>query len=205
MREDMKRQFAEMVTGIAEVYGKDISKAGLSIWWAALHRFDFDQVQAALNAHTSDPERGQFMPKPGDVVRQIEGTPTDQAQAAWAKVEHALRRIGGGPSWVFDDPKIHRAIEQIGGVSALSNCPTEKDLTFLREQFCKRYASPQNDGPYPAKLIGWHSDGKPVMIGDKTNCQQVLEGGGNDRPALTTAKSVAGALVDNMMREGVGD
>jgi hypothetical protein len=193
-----KRLFAETLTGIAEIYGQTVTKAGMRIWWAALERFSDEQVQQALNAHATDAERGQWMPKPADIVRRIEGTPDDAAVAAWTKVEHALRRIGGGPSWVFDDPKIHRALQQIGGVSALSNCPSEKDLTFLREQFCKRYASPQNAGSYPAKLVGWHSDGKPVLIGDQAKCQQVLEGGGNDQPALTDAGVAAQKVLTHM-------
>lgn len=195
---DDRQRFAEIIVGIAEVYGRDMSEAGLSVWWHALSRYSTDQVTGALNAHVQDAERGQFMPKPGDIVRQIEGTPTDQAQAAWAKVEGALRGIGGGPSWVFDDPKIHRAIEQIGGVSALSNCPSERDLTFLREQFCKRYASPNNHGEYPAKLSGWHTDGETVFIGDQRKCQQVMDGGGSGRPALTSASDVAGHLLEHM-------
>lgn len=198
MDKQHKRDFAQLMTGVAEVYGKDISEAGLRIWWSALDRFDFDQVRRAVDAHCNDAERGQWMPRPADVVRQIEGTPTEQAQAAWAKVEHALRGIGGGPSWVFDDPGIHRALQQIGGVAALSNCPSEKDLTFLREQFCKRYASPNNHGPYPAKLTGWHSDGEAVFIGDQSRCQQVLEGGGNDRPAISGASEAADVMLEDM-------
>ena len=193
-----KAAFRDLMTGIAEIYGQTITKAGLRVWWAALDQFSDDQVRQALNAHAMDAERGRFMPKPADIVRAIQGTQTDQAQAAWAKVEHAIRRIGGGPSWVFDDPKIHRALEQIGGVSALSNCPSEKDLAFLREQFCKRYASTQDTGPYPARLQGWHASGEPVMIGNRERCQAVLEGGSAAGSALTNASDVARKLVEKV-------
>ena len=193
-----RREFAELITGIAEVYGKPMSKAGMRLWWSALERFSDDEVNQALNDHVQDAERGQFMPKPSDIVRKIEGTPGDAANAAWAKVEDALRRVGGGPSWVFDDPKIHRAIQQIGGVAALSNCPTERDLTFLREQFCKRYASPQNQGPYPARLQGWHQQGEPVLIGDPDRAKSVLSGGQSGHVPLTSARDVAAGLLEQM-------
>ncbi len=202
MKTEDKARFAQLMTGVAEVYGREMSEAGLSIWWQALDGYDFDQVARAMSAHSKDPERGQFMPKPGDIVRLTDGTATDAAVAAWAKVDYALRRVGGGPSWVFDDPKIHRALDQIGGISALSNCPSEKDLTFLREQFCKRYASTQNTGPYPARLSGWHTTGEPALIGDPERCRQVMAGGGNDRPAITSAAEAATALVEDMRAGG---
>ena len=191
-----KRLFAETLTGIAEIYGKPLSKAGLRIWWSALERFSDDQVQKALTDHATDPERGQFMPKPGDIVRRIEGTPEDAAMAAWAKVDQATRRIGTGPAWVFDDPKIHRALQAMGGLSALGNA-TESEWPHLCREFCKRYSSPTNEGAYPPKLIGWHSDARPAFIGDKARCEHVLAGGNPDRPALTSVQdSVKTMLVD---------
>lgn len=198
MKQSDFESFAEVWEACYENYGKTPTPRATNMAFDVLERFDIRQVTRGLTLHMSDPKAGQFPPKPADVIRNIEGTPDDAAVAAWTKVEHALRRVGGGPSWVFDDPKIHRALQQIGGISALSGCPTEKDLTFLREQFCKRYASAQNTGPYPAKLQGWHSDGKPVLIGDQAKCQRVLDGGGNDRPALTEAGAAAQKVLTHM-------
>lgn len=192
-----KRLFAETLTGIAEIYGKEVSKAGMRIWWSALERFSDSQVQKALTDHATDPERGQFMPKPGDIVRRIEGTPEDAAMAAWAKVDHATRRVGTGPAWVFDDPKIHRALLAIGGLSVLGNA-TETDWPHLCREFCKRYSSPMNEGAYEPKLMGWHSDGKPVFIGNHERCRQVLAGGSDSRPMLTSIQDSAKAMLVDM-------
>lgn len=192
-----KKAFAETITGVAEIYGQTVTKAGMRIWWSALERFSDEQVQQALNSHAMDAERGQWMPKPADIVRRIEGTPTDQAMAAWAKVDYATRRIGTGPAWVFDDPKIHRALAGMGGLSALGSA-TETEWPHLCREFCKRYASPMNDGAYQAKLPGWHSDGKPVLIGDSARCQRVLAGG-NDQPVmLTDAGDVATLMLEDL-------
>lgn len=68
-----KQAFVQTLTAISELYGKALSSAGLQIWWAALEHYSLAQVQQALSNHAKDPDRGQFMPKPADVVRQIDG------------------------------------------------------------------------------------------------------------------------------------
>ena len=68
-----KQAFVQTMTAVTDLYGKPISEAGWSIWWAALEGYSLSQVQQALSAHVRDPDRGQFMPKPADVVRQIDG------------------------------------------------------------------------------------------------------------------------------------
>jgi hypothetical protein len=68
-----KQGFAQTLTAIADLYAKNLSDAGLKIWWSALEHYSLAQVQQALSSHVSDPDRGQFMPKPADVVRQIDG------------------------------------------------------------------------------------------------------------------------------------
>jgi hypothetical protein len=68
-----KQAFAQTLTAIADLYGKDISDAGLGIWWSALEHYSLAQIQQALSNHARDPDRGAWMPKPADVVRQIEG------------------------------------------------------------------------------------------------------------------------------------
>ena len=87
-----KQEFAELVTGIAEVYGQPITQAGLRIWWGALEDYELAQVQAAFTAHSKDTERGTFMPRPADIVRQIDGEKptTDQIIAAAMKPRTAL-------------------------------------------------------------------------------------------------------------------
>jgi len=68
-----KQGFAQTVSAIAELYGKDISQAGFQIWWSALEHYSLAKVQQAFSDHVKDPDRGQWMPKPADIVRQIDG------------------------------------------------------------------------------------------------------------------------------------
>ncbi|MDR0458710.1 MAG: hypothetical protein LBH10_06775 [Burkholderiaceae bacterium] len=63
----------ETVAGVLSVYGRDVTEAGLSLWWAACSRFTLPQVLQALRAHVADAQRGRFAPLPADVVAQING------------------------------------------------------------------------------------------------------------------------------------
>ena len=194
---DDRQKFAETMVGIAEVYGKDMSEAGLSVWWSALSRYSTEQVTSALNAHVQDAERGQFMPKPGDIVRQIEGTPDDAAMTAWHKVDNAVRRVGYGPTLVFDDPKIHQVISEMGGFAQFGRA-TEHDMQFLRSTFTKRYAGLKVPTDYPPSIAGWHTDGKKVFIGDESRCKQVLESGADRPVGITDASETAVAMIEQM-------
>lgn len=73
MKPGQEREFAELITGVAEMYGKPISKAGMAIWWNCLQDYEFDDVRHAFTAHARDTRRGSWMPKPADIIRQIAG------------------------------------------------------------------------------------------------------------------------------------
>lgn len=196
MNSNDRAKFAQALGGIAEVYGKDLTEAGLTAWWNTLLGYDFDQVSRALNRHTRDAERGQWMPKPADIVRQIDGTPDDAALEAWGKVDLALRRYGTGPAWVFDDPKIHYVLQAMGGTAQLATMD-ERDFGFFREQFCKRYAGNGDTSNYPNLLPGWYTDGTRALIGDERGCLAVLEGGKEQpKKQLTNASEIGQALLD---------
>lgn len=59
-----------------------------AIWFRALQRYDLSTVQAALDAHIGDPERGRFVPTPADLIAQIDGSSRNDgrpgAEEAWA-------------------------------------------------------------------------------------------------------------------------
>jgi hypothetical protein len=139
-----------------------------------------------MSVITVSPDSGQFMPKPADLIRMLGGTSLDAAMQAWAKVERAIRRVGGHESVVFDDPVIHRCIEDMGGWLKL--CGTlEDDLPFRAKDFQNLYrgfAMRREIPDYPKHLIGRfeaqnRQSGQPiappVLIGDPDVCKQVLK------------------------------
>ena len=184
-----KDKFLDVLQGVHDFYGKDMSKFAVSVWAMACETFDVQQVSKALSAHLMDPERGQFMPKPADIVRQLQGTNTDRSLIAWGKVLDAMQRVGAYSSVCFDDGVIHASITDMGGWMQLCRSKTD-DLPFLQKRFCDGYKAYANRGDvaYPAVLLGEHeiSNGAkgyrsapPVLIGNPAKAEKVRLAGVN--------------------------
>ncbi len=67
---------------------KPFTPAGKSLFFRALSRFRFEDVEGGLMAHISDAQRGRYLPAPADVIAQIEGAVANDgrpgADEAWA-------------------------------------------------------------------------------------------------------------------------
>ncbi len=183
MTPDEKHKFLDVLQGVHDFYGKDMSKFAVTVWAMACETFDVQQVSKALSAHLMDPERGQFMPKPADIVRQLQGTNTDRSLVAWGKVLDATQRVGAYASVVFDDGLIHSAISDMGGWMQLCRSKTD-DLPFLQKRFCDGYKAYANRGDvvYPSVLLGEHelannakgyTSAPPVLIGNPQKAEKV--------------------------------
>lgn len=190
MRTNEFPRFIEVLTGVHDFYGKDMGDFAAELWIEAMKTFELEQVSKALSAHLMDPERGQFMPKPADIVRQLQGTQTDRAAVAWGKVAGALSDVGAYRDVVFDDPIIHLCVVDLGGWPKL--CRTGYDeQSYLQHRFCEAYRAYARRGEpaeYPARLTGAGSGADeyvkvgmtppaPTLVGDKVLARQVLAGG----------------------------
>lgn len=209
MNQSDQARFAALLTDVLAFYGQAVSSFALSVWWEACRSFEYEAVQRALSRHAMDPERGMFAPKPADVVRQVQGTPTDRAARAWSITLDAASRVGAYTDVVFDDPIIHAAIEDMGGWVALCRTDTDR-LSYLQHRFTEAYRAYANRGDlttYPRKLTGDRSPDetylsrglpppKPVLIGDPARAQIVLTNGSTaGRLQITSvAEAAVGAL-----------
>jgi len=170
--------FKVLLESVTQLYGKLLSSDAIVLWWGALKHYDLPAVREGLSRHIQNPDTGQFMPKPADVVRLIGGTTQDSALQAWAKVDKAARGLGPYVSVVFDDPIIHAVLADMGGWTILGN-KTEHEWPFVAREFENRYRSYRTLGRiehYPPVLTGIadlqnESNGlpvsEPVLIGDK--------------------------------------
>jgi len=194
MQRDDAEPFKALMSGVYGFYARDLSEFALSVWWGAMRPFEFDEVKHALNRHVVDPDSGQFLPKPADVVRVLEGGRQDTAALAWGKVMKAITGAWASESLVFDDPAIHAAIRDMGGWPLLA-AVTNDELPFKQREFETRYRAYKGRGEfdYPATLagtseahnarIGARCD-PPKMIGDPERCLLVRQGGASERKAL---------------------
>jgi len=207
LRQADRSDFSEMLTYVGALYGRDVSPGVIDLYWSALQQFDLSAVRQALDRHVKSPDAGQYMPKPADLIRMMGGTSSDAAMQAWAKVERAIRTVGGHESVVFDDPLIHRAIDDIGGWIKLC-AVLEDDLPFRARDFQALYrgfAMRREIPPYPRQLIGrfeaqnrmaGQQVAEPVLIGNPHDCRQVLRLSTGNPVQITRAADAVPMLME---------
>ena len=196
--------FGELIGGVYDFYGKPCSEFALGVWWNALQPFDLSAVQDALGRHAVNPDNGQFLPRPADVVKMLGGSTLDAAMLAWSKLEKAVMRIGPYQTVAFDDALIHRVVDDMGGWVQFGRV-TEEEWPFTQKEFENRYRGYRfrSETPqYPPKLIGIVDGenlrkGYPpedvVLIGDATAARRVM-GAGSDTPRIGV--TTVGRLLD---------
>lgn len=209
MTPDDFEKFHTLLSDVYAFYGKDISTFAVRVWTEAMRPFDFAAIAEALNRHLMNPDTGQFLPKPSDVVKVLQGSTQDSALVAWSKVDSTIRHKGTYVSVVFDDPIIHRVIIEMGGWVQIGG-KSEDDWPFVRNEFVNRYRGYKTrglSGEYPAIFIGiadaqnsrqGFGQSIPLLVGNPEQAQKVLAGG-SDRPLLQFT-SAADVLPNNVKR-----
>ena len=196
-----RSSFKKLLADVMAFYRQDVSTFALSVWWQSCESFDLEQVRHAVTAHAMDPERGQFAPKPADIVRQLQGTHTDRSLIAWGKVLDAMQRVGAYRSVVFDDGLIHAAIEDMGGWVSVCRAKTD-DLPFQQKRFTETYRAyaKRPDVRYPPRLAGEHEmqnsqlgfeSAPPLLVGNPARAKQtMLTGIAGPKTAITALEAV---------------
>jgi len=186
MDDSNKREFSQVLQDTFEVYDKQISSGKLRIYYETLKRYEIGDIKNAITAHLNNPESGQFVPKPADIVKYIDGGTETRSLEAWTKVHKSISAVGHYQSVVFDDPIIHAVIQEMGGWCKICEVLT-KDVPFLAREFQKRYQGFSIKGgvrEFPRMLVGF-SDAhniregfgvqEPVLIGDSESATKVYE------------------------------
>lgn len=155
MNNSDKHNFAKLLMSLAELHNKKLSEQLLDIYWNTLKGYEFNDIRKSLNKLIVDPDVGQFMPKPADIVRYIDGDIKSRALIAWGKVNQAIRSVGAWDSVEFDDHTIHAIINDMGGWLELCR-KTSQELHFLFNEFESRYRGYQyhNSKTFPLRLVG---------------------------------------------------
>lgn len=194
MRDTDYEQFASMLNAVAELHGKTLSGMTIAMWWNSLKGHDLSAIQEGFSRHVQNPDNGQFMPKPADVIRMLGGTTQDSALVAWSFVSKSVSEIGTYRSVVFDDPIIHAVIQDMGGWIKLGT-KTNDDWPFVAKEFENRYRGYKTKGDlkdFPKKLTGiadsnnlrnGFGEDVPVLIGDEGKAMEVFRLG-NDGSSL---------------------
>lgn len=190
MIERDRKPFFALIAGVYAFYDKGFSDFAGRVWWEAMNPFDLKAIGDALNRHCVNPDVGQFMPKPADVVRMLQGSTQDSALAAWSKLDRAVREVGTYRSVVFEDALIHRIVLEMGGWVALG-MKNEEEWPFVRNEFVNRYRGYRGRSEipeYPPVLIGLAEANNrkggfeiepPILIGNPESAKRVMVSGSN--------------------------
>lgn len=88
MDKDEFPQFAKMLDAVYALHGKSLPAEAKALFFRSMASFPLGMVRAALDGHVRDSQRGQFPPKPADLMAQIEGSAADNGrpgvEEAWA-------------------------------------------------------------------------------------------------------------------------
>ncbi|AVF41568.1 hypothetical protein AL486_19130 [Pandoraea apista] len=209
MKPSDSAEFFSLISNVYAFYRQDYSDFVGQVWWGAMKVFDLAAVRDALGRHAANPDAGQFLPKPADVVKMLEGSTQDAALLAWHKVDKAVREVGTYASVAFDDALIHRVVFEMGGWVSLGT-KDESEWPFLKNEFVNRYRGYRGRSQvpeYPPLLIGiaettntragFQSQG-PVLIGNADAARAVVAGG-SDTPLVGYTR-VTGADMPQLAR-----
>ena len=140
-----KAAFRDMMMAAGEVYGREITKPLLQMYFAALTQAGIEQVKNAMMDHMKSPDSGQFFPKPADLIKQMTGTTRqqdavieDRAAIAWACIERDIRRIGSYGTLKLDDKQALATVKAMGGWQSICQTETSK-MEWKRKEFIRMY------------------------------------------------------------------
>ena len=139
---DGKRAFAAILQPVLEYYGANLTPAAIDVYWRHLQHVQPDDLQAMLDDHIRDTERGRWMPRVADLLaaRLAESNPA---------IEHAWGLIAGLHfAHVQQDRAAAVALEAIGGEGRIRGS-MERDLPALRKEFQAAYRRASSNGAAP--------------------------------------------------------
>lgn len=146
MNESDKNDFTEIMMGLGELYGKEVTKPLLRIYFTALQNMTIQEFSQAASLHTQSIEKaGTFFPKPADIIRALTGSiekqaqeVEDKAEMAWACVVGEISRIGHTSPLQIEDRQAMAAVKALGGWMSLC-MSSNNELTWKKKEFMKVY------------------------------------------------------------------
>jgi len=175
------QRFSEIMHGLAEDKGVQLSTAGIGLKFEALKQFPIDDIFKAALCMMGN-KKFATMPSVADFIEYLGGGSVDdngmiQAGVVW----QAVRRHGGNRSVCFDDPVTQAVIVQgFGGWQKMCSEMMEDQQKWFMKDFAKLYGAfarrgVKEYGLLPGRSDPFDAEGKPALIGNRQEAQLVLE------------------------------
>ncbi len=137
MTETERPEFMKLLISTADLYKQELSSDVVELWWNSLKSFGLNRVRQAFSKHIQDPAKGEWMPKPANIIAKLKGSPERSALLAWTEVEEAVSKVGRYETVQFADPVINAVIRNLGGWISL--CDQNLDEPWTQKEFERRY------------------------------------------------------------------
>ena len=132
MDAENREEFVRVLTGMAEVKGKEMTTEAFELWWNGMQGWEICDFKAAASYLLKN---CQFMPTPFD-FEQLRKKNAPSAHEAWAKaLQHA---DGPWRQGVLGDALIDQVVSMLGGYRTLALTDGDK-LGFLERRFIDAY------------------------------------------------------------------
>lgn len=134
-----KTQVMEIIAGLAETFGRNMSRAGLLAYAAGLKDLPVDSIKQAA---ASVLRNSRHMPSVAE-LRELAGEGSVQARAvmAWDAICDAAGRIGSYHSVDFEDAVVNATVRNLGGWPELISKSGDDFFKWMRMEFIKTYVS----------------------------------------------------------------
>jgi hypothetical protein len=168
--------FGKLISGVFGVYGKNASDDVIEIYYRTLKEYSIEDLSKAFTKHLKNPNTGNFLPTPSEIIKIIEGDSKNKSMIAWDK---AINAIDSSYDVVFDDPIIHAVIRDMGGWVKFCFSINDFNKDKIEIGFRDRYKNYVEYGlnNYPKILKGngnfLHSEA-PRFIGDKNKALEIM-------------------------------
>jgi hypothetical protein len=172
MEVDNRAVFAEWWQVLLRLYG-DVERVELlPLYWRLLKGYSWHEIQQATWQHIHDPKRGQFFPKPMELMS---GIVRERSRKAWCHVQEAMTAVGAYESVVFHDPVIYHVITALGGWVTLCRTP-QVMLDSVRRRFEEYYQQmPRRLHETPRVLHGLLPQNPPLFCGQDEQGGMIVE------------------------------
>lgn len=134
-----KKKFQEYMTGMSEIYNKEISTVMAEIYWQILEPFDNEACSSAFKTAIAT---SKTFPVPSDLLKFLETHTKTDSENAWREVVHALKFFNPDfpETHQYLSPMTKKAVEALGGLTVLSRM-TFDELHWQEKRFSEIYAS----------------------------------------------------------------
>jgi len=188
MIESDKVEFKMLMVGVGELYGKEITKPLMRIYFSSLANYSLDDVERGISQHTMDSKHGSFFPKPADIVRHLQTgdlSAENKAELAWAQVMREIRVTGSYGSLKLDDRQAMAAVKSLCSWEQLCSS-TVDEMTWKKKEFISMYETYEKT---PLDMLPSSLPGRIELVEHKKeqseSMQNILSGIQTHRAKLT--------------------